>query len=316
MATRPMATLPAAITLMGPTASGKTDLALQIAEHHAVEIISVDSAQVYRYMDVGTAKPEAWMRARVPHHLIDIADPTESYSAGQFHAQALTLMREISARGRMPLLVGGTMLYFNALRQGLNALPTADSAVRAMLDARAQAVGWPALHAELARIDAPSAARIAPNDSQRIQRALEVFELTGSPLSTHHATPRDPGLSHRLIELALIPADRVQLHQRIAQRFDGMLRSGLVDEVERLKQQFPLTSASNAMRCVGYRQAWQHLEGVLSREDMRDKGVAATRQLAKRQLTWLRAMPTLLPLDPFDPALVHRALAAVESALG
>lgn len=310
-----MSPLPVALALMGPTASGKTDLALRLAEHFPVEIISVDSAQVYRHMNVGTAKPEAWMLAHVPHHLIDCIDPDQSYSAGRFRDDALALMQAISARGRLPLLCGGTMLYFNALRQGLSSLPSADAAVRAQLSARAASQGWPALHAELTRVDAASAARIAPSDAQRIQRALEVYHLTGRPLSAHHATPRHAGLSHRLIEFALLPADRAALHTRIATRFDAMLQAGLTDELADLRRRFQLTPEMSAMRCVGYRQAWQYLDGGIDAAALRDQGIAATRQLAKRQITWLRATPTATMLDPLvmDPLPPLRA--ALEAAL-
>lgn len=307
---------PVAITLMGPTASGKTDLAMALAEHFPVELISVDSAQVYRHMDLGTAKPGPAMRAQVPHHLIDIIDPDQSYSAGSFVTDASALMRSISARGRIPLLVGGTMLYFRALRGGLSALPTADAGLRARLDERARKLGWPALHAELTRVDAASAARIMPNDAQRIQRALEVHALTGRALSEHHATSRTSEISHRLLELALLPTERQRLHERIAQRFDAMLTAGLVAELAALRQRFSLSADMSAMRCVGYRQAWEHLEGRLDARALREQGVAATRQLAKRQITWLRATPVSVTLDPFDAGLLARARAAVAAALG
>ena len=307
--------LPAAIFLMGPTASGKTDLAMEIAERFCVEIVSVDSAQIYRHMDVGTAKPEPWMRARVSHHLIDIRDPTESYSAGLFRAEAWALMNAISKRGRIPLLVGGTMLYFRALRQGLNDLPAANQEIRRQLDQRARAEGWPALHAELAEIDAVAAARISPNDAQRIQRALEIFQLTGNPLSTLFSGSRRAFDSHRLMTLALMPQDRARLHGRIARRFDMMLAQGLVEELATLRKRFALHERLNSMRCVGYRQAWEHLAGNTSLKDFREKGIAATRQLAKRQITRLRAMPDAIYLDPFHPQVTRQARTHIDEFL-
>ena len=275
---------------MGPTASGKTAVALEIAARFPVEIISVDSAQVYRDMNIGTAKPTAAERAAAPHHLIDIIDPTDSYSAAQFRADAARLMREIIARGRVALLSGGTMLYFKALREGLSDLPEADAKVRAALDAEAKEKGWPALHAELAQVDAPAAARLKPNDAQRIQRALEVFRITGKPMSALQGARIADSLPFRYIPIALIPSDRALLHQRIEQRFAAMLAAGLVDEVAGLQKKYALNADLPSMRCVGYRQAWEHLEGAYDRAVLRDKGIYATRQLAKRQLTWLRAM--------------------------
>jgi tRNA dimethylallyltransferase len=276
-----------ALGLAGPTASGKTGLALALAQHVPLEIISVDSALVFRGMDIGTAKPSAAELAAVPHHLIDILDPAEAYSAARFAADARRLIGEINARGRLALLVGGTMLYFKALVDGLDTLPEADAAVRAQLDARAAAEGWPALHVELARVDPATAARLAPLDAQRIQRALEVWQLTGRPLSAHHGQGAVPGLPLRLV--ALEPASRAWLHERIAQRFDAMLGAGFIDEVQALRARGDLHPDLPSMRCVGYRQAWQALdEGDLT--PLRERGIAATRQLAKRQLTWLRSM--------------------------
>jgi tRNA dimethylallyltransferase len=287
------------IGLAGPTASGKTAAALAIAARRPVEIVSVDSALVYRGMDVGTAKPSAAERAAVPHHLIDILDPSEAYSAARFVADATRLVAEIRARGALPLLVGGTMLYFKALIDGLDAMPPADPAVRATLEAEAAARGWPALHAELARHDPATAARLAPNDAQRIQRALEVWRLTGQPLASFHsgrnaaATPR-----HRLVSLE--PLERGWLHARIAERFDAMLAGGLLDEVRALRARGDLHADLPSMRCVGYRQAWQALDTQAepaaalppaALAAVREQGIAATRQLAKRQITWLRAMP-------------------------
>jgi tRNA dimethylallyltransferase len=311
--------LPPAILLMGPTASGKTALALEIAQRFAVEIVSVDSAQVYRHMNVGTAKPTAAERAAVPHHLIDVIDPDQSYSAAQFRSDAARLMRDIAGRGRVPLLVGGTMLYFKALREGLSNLPQADAAVRAAIEAEAREKGWPALHAELARIDAPTAARLKPGDAQRIQRALEVFRITGKPLSALQGARVPAEAEYRFLPMALVPAERAALHQRIERRFDAMLAAGLVDELVALRGKFALAPALPSMRCVGYRQAWEHLEGAYDRAGLRDRGIYATRQLAKRQLTWLRAMPEPKVFDCFAPDLgaqVMRDLARQISETG
>ncbi|MDR3221399.1 MAG: tRNA (adenosine(37)-N6)-dimethylallyltransferase MiaA [Candidatus Accumulibacter sp.] len=280
--------LPPALLLPGPTASGKTACALALARDLPVEIVSVDSALVYRDMDIGTAKPSMAERALCPHHLIDIVSPEASYSAAQFCADARRLMTEISARGHIPLLVGGTMLYFKALREGLSDLPQADAALRADIDQRARAQGWPALHAELARLDPEAAARLAPNDAQRIQRALEIVLVGGKPLAEAQARRETPSLSHRLVTIALIPSARSALHARIAERFDHMLAAGLLDEVAALRQRYRLGPDSPAMRAVGYRQAWACLDGALNAAGLREAGVAATRQLAKRQSTWLR----------------------------
>ena len=293
-----------AVCLLGPTASGKSRLALQLATHMArsgrVEIISVDSGQVYRGMDIGTAKPSAAERAAVPHHLIDIVDPPENYSAGRFRDDAIAATRLVLARGNRPLLVGGSMLYYRALALGMNELPKADPALRAHLEAQALARGWPALHAELSRVDPLTAARLAPNDAQRIQRALEVFRKTGTPLSTLHTAPR-AALPFRLKTFALIPADRNVLHTAIAERFDAMLAAGLIEEVEALRQRHALHAALPSMRCVGYRQVWEYLEGKIDKAALREKGLAATRQLAKRQMTWLRSLPGITTLDPAQP---------------
>ncbi len=310
------ATTPPAIFLMGPTASGKTRLALALAQTLPVEIVSVDSAQVYRDMDVGTAKPSAAERRAMPHHLIDIIDPTEAYSAARFRQDALRLMREITARGRIPLLAGGSMLYFKALREGLSELPESDARVRERIDAEAAARGWPALHAELTSVDPETAARLKPADAQRIQRALEVFRITGEPMSQLLGRRKPAGLPFRLIELALVPSDRGALHRRIEARFDAMLKDGLVEELRTLRKRYALRSGLPSMRCVGYRQAWQFLEGDIERDELRDHGIFATRQLAKRQLTWLRATPAenfdcLAPrLFPAVTAFVERGLAA------
>jgi tRNA dimethylallyltransferase len=292
---------------MGPTASGKTPLALALARALPVEIVSVDSAQVYRGMDVGTAKPSASERERVPHHLIDVIDPTESYSAARFRADALRLMKEITARGRIPLLAGGTMLYFKALREGLSELPESDAAVRARIDAEAAVCGWPAMHADLAKIDASTAMRLKPNDAQRIQRALEIYRVTGKPMSQLLGRTRS-ALPFRLLELALVPSDRGELHRRIEFRFDAMLEHGLVEELRALRERYALRPGLPSMRCVGYRQVWQHVEGEFGRDELRDRGIFATRQLAKRQLTWLRAMKTVRSFDCLAENLDAEAL--------
>ena len=287
-----------AVGIAGPTASGKSALALAAAHHWPVEIISVDSAQVFRGLDIGTAKPSAAERAAVPQHLIDILDPTQAYSAAQFVADARRLITEINQRGRIALLVGGTMLYFKALIDGLDAMPAADPAVRAALDARAATRGWPALHAELALVDPSTAARLKSTDAQRIQRALEVWTVSGQPISSFHGRHSTPGLALPL--LALEPLDRAWLHQRIAQRFDAMLAAGLLDEVRGLRARGDLQPRLPALRCVGYRQAWAALDaGDLA--PLREQGIAATRQLAKRQLTWLRGLPrTVVACDAPD----------------
>jgi tRNA dimethylallyltransferase len=288
------------IALAGPTASGKSAAALAIAQRWPVEIISVDSALVYRGMDIGTAKPSREEQAQVPHHLIDITDPLHAYSAAEFVRDAQRLIGEIRARGRTPLLVGGTMLYFKALMQGLDDMPRADANVRARIEAAAEAHGWPAMHAELAKIDPATAARLAPNDTQRIQRALEVFEVSGRPISSFQ-TGGQRSAGNPVPEgafLSLEPADRAWLHERIAQRFDAMLAQGFVDEVWRLRARGDLHPDLPSMRCVGYRQAWEALDAAgdapltsAQQNELRDRGIFATRQLAKRQITWLRSMP-------------------------
>ena len=305
-----MSALPA-VLLMGPTASGKSALALALAGRFAAEIVSVDSAQVYRGMDIGTAKPEAEARRRVAHHLIDSIDPTEAYSAARFRADALAAVAAIRARGHVPLLVGGTMLYFKALIEGLSALPPADPAMRARLDARAAREGWPALHAELARIDPATAARLEPADAQRIQRALEVFAATGTPLSRlQGARAPGPGLGP-VVPIALLPPDRAALHAAIAERFDRMLAAGLVDELRVLRGRHALAPELPSMRCVGYRQAWAFLEGAIDAPALRATGIAATRQLAKRQFTWLRTLPATA-VDATSPALLADVAALLE----
>ncbi|WP_425470761.1 tRNA (adenosine(37)-N6)-dimethylallyltransferase MiaA [Trinickia fusca] len=308
--------------LLGPTASGKTAAALAFAARHPTEIISVDSALVYRGMDIGTAKPTAEERASVPHHLIDIVDPADAYSAAQFRADTLRLVDEIRARGRVPLLVGGTMLYYKALVEGLNALPSADAAVRASLEADAAREGWPALHARLAGIDPTTAARLAPNDAQRIQRALEVFMLTGQPMSalldaSERERERDAaGALYRFVPIALEPSNRAVLHERIAARFDAMLEAGFIDEVKHLRARGDLHAGLPSMRCVGYRQAWEYLDGAIDYATMRDKGVFATRQLCKRQLTWLRSMPERVIVDCCAETATHDAVQAIEAVVG
>jgi tRNA dimethylallyltransferase len=292
---RPPLTLPRYLALAGPTASGKTAAALAMAQAWPVEIISVDSALVYRGMDIGTAKPTATELAAVPHHLINIRDPLQAYSAAEFVADARHLISDITARGRLPLLVGGTMLYFKALRDGLDDMPRADPAIRAEIEAQAARMGWPALHAVLAQVDPVTAARLAPADSQRISRALEVYRISGRPLSSFQTRLSgqneclEPDPDHLLISLE--PIDRAWLHQRIAQRFDAMLSSGFLDEVRALRARGDLHPNLPSMRCVGYRQAWEALDGLWPMSELRDKGIAATRQLAKRQSTWLRSTP-------------------------
>jgi len=300
--------LPHAIFLMGPTASGKTGVAVELARQLPVELISVDSALVFRDMNIGTAKPDAATLARAPHHLIDIRDPTEAYSAAAFRHDALRLMHDITARGKIPLLVGGTMLYFKALREGLNDLPQSDPAVRAALDAEIAQHGIEHLHGELAKIDAETAARLKPADTQRIQRAMEIYRLTGQPMSALIAEQQNADLPYRITSIALVPGDRAQLHARIATRFKAMLKEGLLDELRMLREKYPLHPDMTAMRCVGYRQAWQYMEGEIDDVQLLETGIAATRQLAKRQLTWLRSMPENIELDCLAPELANRAL--------
>ena len=305
-----------ALLLLGPTASGKTAVALALAERFPVEIVSVDSAQVYRGMDVGTAKPDAATRGRVPHHLVDIVEPVEAYSAGRFRADALRLVGEIAARGRLPVLAGGTMLYFRALTHGLADLPPADPGLRARIESRAAAEGWPALHAELARVDPATAARLEPADAQRIQRALEVHASSGKPLSAWHAEAPPSGLPFEALSLALEPSDRAALHERIARRFEAMLDAGLVEEVRALRERHPaLGGAMPSMRAVGYRQVWDTLEGREPAATLAARGIAATRQLAKRQLTWQRAMDGVERYDCLRPDLAEAVAARVERFL-
>ena len=302
---------PKAFAVLGPTAGGKTGLALRLAQRFPLEIISLDSALVYRGMDIGTAKPTAEELASVPHHLIDIISPLQSYSAAEFAADCLRLCGEISARGRMPLIVGGTMMYFHALVNGLNDLPQADAGVRALLQAQKAEQGLEGLYRRLCEVDAATAARLKPGDSQRIERALEVFLLTGRPLSDHLAVQTAYRVPLRLHTLVLFPQRRELLHEAIARRFRLMLEQGFLEEVGRLKAEYPsLTAEHNSMRCVGYRQAWDYLDGACAYDAFVDAGLAATRQLAKRQLTWLRKTEADTLLDPYDGTDVFQTASA------
>jgi tRNA dimethylallyltransferase len=301
--------LPPAIFIMGPTASGKTGLAVELYQHLPVELISVDSALVFKDMDIGTAKPDASILARAPHHLIDLIPPTEAYSAATFRNDALKLMAEITARGKVPLLVGGTMLYFKALQGGLSQLPEADPNVRQKLDAQAAQIGWPAMHDKLAEIDPETAARLEPADAQRVQRALEVYEISGKTMTELHQSSMSDKLPYQLLKIALTPSDRSVLHDRIAIRFDDMLKQGFVDEVKRLLLKYPSLNADMpSMRCVGYRQALEHLAGNYDVAELRDRGIFATRQLAKRQLTWLRGMDDTFEVNCLNPKMLETVL--------
>lgn len=300
------------LCLAGPTASGKTAAALALARALPIEIVSVDSALVYRGMDIGTAKPSPAERAAVPHHLIDLIDPTEAYSAAQFVADATRLVGDIRARGRLPVLVGGTLLYFKALFEGLDTLPAANAAIRSQIDARAAELGWPALHAELTQIDPVTAARLSPNDSQRLQRALEVWMLSGRPLSQWH-TGASRAPQDRPTLIALEPGDRTWLHHRIAERFEAMLSAGLVDEVRALRARGDLGLERPSMRCVGYRQVWEMLDGHFPPQALAERGIAATRQLAKRQLTWLRSMPWRQRVACDQPDAVAQVVALAQA---
>ena len=289
--------------LTGPTGSGKSDYALRLAREWAgerpVEIVSVDSAQVYRGLDIGSAKPDADTVACVPHHLLDLVDPAESYSAGQFVRDAARAIEDIESRGKVPLLVGGTMLYLRGLIGGIASLPEGSTTIRARLEAEAQCLGWPALHARLATVDAAAAARIHPNDAQRIQRALEVHEISGRPISELQLATRSP-LNRRFLVAALIPMDRMRLHEALASRFEQMMAAGFLDEVRRLYERRDLTDTHPAIRAVGYRQLWSYLAGAYPLDTAGQRAVAATRQLAKRQMTWLRSMPNIEVFDPYD----------------
>ena len=307
--------LPPAILLMGPTASGKTALALELADRFPVELVSVDSALVFRDMNIGTAKPDAATLARYPHHLVDLISPETVYSAARFREDALAVMAAITARGNVPLLVGGTMLYVKALLEGLADLPQADPALRAALEAEAAEKGWPALHERLAALDPETAARLAPNDSQRLQRALEVITLSGQPMSVLLAAGRDGRAPYRFLPLALMAPDRAALHERIACRFRQMLRDGLIEEVETLRRHYVLNPDLPSMRCVGYRQVWAWQEGSFSRAELTDRGIFATRQLAKRQITWLNATPDKIAFDCLDLQVKNQVIAAIKPFL-
>lgn len=325
------ASTPPVICLAGPTAAGKSAACLALARRWPLEIVNVDSATIYRGMDVGTAKPNAEERALVPQHLLDIRDPAESYSAAQFRADALRLIDEIRGRGRLPLLAGGTMLYYKVLRDGLDDLPQADPALRAELEARAAEQGWSALHAELARRDPVTAARLSPNDSQRIQRALEICILSGKPMSgllsgttpsaalaasPQHGAGRNAAAdARRYVTVSLEPSDRLALHARIAQRFDAMLAAGFLDEVRALRARGDLHPGLPSIRCVGYRQLWAHLDGETTLAQAREQGIAATRQLAKRQITWLRAQPDRMQIDCMAGDAVDKVVDAVAGLL-
>jgi len=310
-----LSTRPPAILLMGPTASGKTGLALRLVQRFPFEIVSVDSAQVYRQMDVGTAKPDRRTLAAAPHHLIDILDPSERYSAAQFCEDASEVLAEIHGRGKIPLLAGGTMLYFKALQEGLSQLPPADPSIRLVIDTMAKESGWAVLYAELGRVDPETAARLQPTDTQRIQRALEVYYLSGQAMSVLIARGRASGPPFRMIPVALEPSDRAVLHDRIQQRFEVMLELGLIGEVRRLRENFDLNPSLPSMRAVGYRQVWQYLEGEFGLNTLREKAVAATRQLAKRQLTWLRSWEGATRFDCLSDDLAEQVETFVASQL-
>ncbi len=313
------------LALAGPTASGKTAAAMAIARQHAVEIVSVDSALVYRGMDIGTAKPSPAERAAVAHHLIDIRDPLQAYSAAEFASDARSLIADITARGKLALLVGGTMLYFKALIDGLDAMPAADVGIRAALEQEAKEIGWPGLHSRLALVDPITAARLQPSDAQRISRSLEVFQLTGQPLSSLHTAKARTSHATSMVDdrllISLEPTERLWLHQRIAQRFEAMLAQGLVDEVKALRQRDDLHADLPAMRCVGYRQAWDYLDAHQARglddaaglHELLEKGIFATRQLAKRQLTWLRSMPERQVVACESPDVLAQVLRLTDS---
>lgn len=293
---------PVIVCLIGPTASGKTQTAVELVQKYPFEIISVDAAMVYRSMDIGTAKPDKDTLNVAPHHLIDICDPTESYSVGQFCQDAVREIEAIIAKGKLPLLVGGTMLYFHALTNGLSALPQGDLAIRTAINQQASQIGWPTLHAELVKVDPIAAKRIHPHDAQRISRALEIYQITGQPWS-NFIEKRQSYLTCPMINFVLCPQDRHELHQRIAARFDAMLAKGWIEEVEQLFQRGDLSASMQAMRTVGYRQIWRYLSGELDFNEMREQGISATRQLAKRQMTWLKKFE---PLQPFEQDVVKR----------
>ncbi len=307
---------PVVVCLVGPTAAGKTAVAMHLAERFAFDIVSVDSAQVYRHMDIGTAKPSADVLNRVPHRLIDILEPWETYSAGQFREDALREIEQIIAAGRLPLLVGGTFLYFRALVAGIADLPAADKEVRAQIDARAAQLGWPALHAELVRLDPSIAVQIKPTDRQRLQRALEVIELTGERLSDLHKNRAGAPADYDFQHVALLPSERQVLHDRVEQRFDTMLDDGLVDEVLALRAMPQMTGECSSMRAVGYRQIWAHLDGQYDQAEATRRAVVATRRLVKRQLTWLRGEPGTAEFDCLQPAVAEQVERFVAGCLG
>jgi len=305
--------LPKAVFLMGPTAAGKTALAMDLYDKLPCELISVDSALIYKGMDVGTAKPTATELAKYPHHLVDIIDPSESYSAAQFREDVLSLMQDIVARGKMPVLVGGTMMYFNALTKGMAKLPQADESIRADISQTAERDGWPAVHKLLQEVDPESAARLAPNDSQRLQRALEVYRISGKTLTTHWQEQQQQKLPFDVLNLAIMPKERKTLHQRIEQRFNIMLEQGFIEEVQALYDRGDLNLELPSMRCVGYRQAWMYINGDIDHKTMTEKGVVATRQLAKRQITWLRSWQDLHWFDLEATDLTARVLKLLDS---
>ena len=300
---------------MGPTASGKTDLAMKLYDQLPCEIVSVDSAMIYRGMNIGTAKPDAELLSKYPHRLIDIRDPDEAYSAAEFRRDALALIEEIRAAGKIPLLTGGTMLYFHALKNGLASLPKADSGVRERILNQAQAEGWDAIHRRLAEVDPESAARLNPNDSQRLQRALEVYEISGRTMTELWAEQEAQKPDFKIIPMAVMPTERSELHDRIAQRFDIMLDQGFVDEVKTLWDRGDLNLQMPSVRCVGYRQVWEYFAGTWDYDTMKFKGVVATRQLAKRQVTWLRSWENLAWMDTHDPKLLSNALKLIEGGI-
>ncbi len=290
---------------MGPTASGKTNLAITLVKNSACEIISVDSAMIYRGMNIGTAKPSTQELSAAPHHLINIRDPDKSYSVAEFCHDANALIDDIHARNKIPLLVGGTIMYFHALQFGLSELPAADEKLRTQMNSIGVQQGWHVLHQKLAQVDPESASKIHHNDTQRIQRALEVFELTGTKLSSYHAAKNSVRSDISIINLGLFPEDRSLLHENIARRFDAMLETGVIEELKTLRQQWSLSAQMPSMRCIGYKQLWNYLENEITLEEMRDQAVAATRQLAKRQLTWLRHYPETTLIDPYATNAEH-----------
>lgn len=309
-----MSNLPV-VFLMGPTASGKTDLAMKLYDHMPCEIVSVDSAMIYKGMDIGTAKPDHETLARYPHRLIDICDPSEAYSAAEFRVDALKQIEEIRSAGKVPILTGGTMLYFHALKNGLANLPEADAAVRERLLQEAEAEGWAAMHARLAEVDPESAKRLNPNDAQRLQRALEVYEITGRSMTDLWAEQEKQKPDFPIVSLAVMPQERSELHDRIARRFDIMLEQGFVDEVRTLWDRGDLDLQMPSVRCVGYRQVWEYFAGTWDYDTMKFKGVVATRQLAKRQVTWLRSWENLNWIDTHDTKLLQNALKFIEGSI-